>query len=537
MKISKVKWGTVAVASYTDRPSISSAEPGDRLSLMNSFDQDRDRVLSERAADWRNGAVVYQVFVDRFAPAGNLDAKRGQYASPRVLKNWNETPKKSSSFERGVCSHELEFWGGDLDSLTSRLDYLHKLGVDVVYLNPIFRSLTNHMYDTWDYHQVDPAYGTRADLARLSSELHDRGMRLVLDGVFNHMGLRSPLFQKAFNNPSSDERRFFQFTDKNSWGYIGWADVENMPQVNLEDRSVQDFIFGRSDSVVQSYLRKEKIDGWRLDVAADIGFNILSKLTRKVHATRAGSLVVGEIWSYPEEWFSSVDGVLNFHGRTLLLQMLSGKISGSRAATMWETMIADSGLEPILKSWLVLDNHDTPRLATLFPEERQREMARILQFTLPGSVCLYYGSELGMKGNIDPENRAPMKWDLVRNDNRVYAFHKRLLALRRLEPALRYGDFQRLATDHLFSFVRRTLSVRDTVVVVANPTDKEVTETIQIRESKIQNHSKLVDLLSSKTVFIDAGTLSVTLQPHQTLLLKVVTTPSARGYARYNRLF
>jgi len=505
---------------------------------MNQYDMARDQELRERAADWRNGAVVYQIIVDRFVPSVALKAKKKIYASPRILRDWRETPRKGHYVnDAGVWSHELEFWGGDFDSLKTRLDYLQNLGVDVVYLNPIFESLTNHKYDAWDYHKIDPCFGTRKDLAGLADELHRRNMKLVLDGVFNHMGSKSPMFLDAKRNPKSKWRDFFKFTDRNRRGYIGWVDVENLPELNIENPKVRDYLFARPDSVVQSYLRQEGIDGWRLDVAFDLGFQTLTELTACAHTAKPGSLVVGEIWNYPEEWRPAVDSVMNMHGRAILLKMLDEKVKPAMAAAMWETMIVDAGMDHILKTWLVLDNHDTSRLATIFPEFWKQRMARILQFTLPGSPCLYYGSEIGMTGGEDPEQRAPMRWDLVTDENAHLDLHRKLIAMRKAEPALRYGDFRKLNSEKLFAFLRRTSSASETVIILANPSNKAVREIIQIRDGKIQGATIMKDRFSDFTVTVSAGMVEVTVPPHEIMLLKPDTADYPEGYNRYDMIY
>ncbi len=518
-------------------PLMAEDQPP-KWSAMNDYDRAREAELAERAADWRNGPVVYQIIVDRFAPSAKLEDKKALYSAPRKLRDWKETPKGGKYLEKdGVWSHEVDFWGGDLASLKSRLDYLQELGIDVVYLNPIFSSLTNHKYDAWDYHKVDPVYGTRAELASLAKELHRRNLKLILDGVFNHMGKRSPMFEDARRSERSRWRDFFNFNSRCSRGYVGWFDVENLPELNLENPEVQKFIYSEPDSVVQSYLRNEGIDGWRLDVAFDLGFRYLTDLTRAVHAARPGSLVIGEIWNYPEEWHPAVDGVMNMHGRKLLLAMLEGRLTGPLCSQMWETSIADSGMDHILKSWLVLDNHDTPRLANLLPQQWQQRMARVLQFTLPGAVCLYYGSELGMAGGDDPEQRAPMRWDLVNNENEMLQLHRKLLALRRAEPALRYGDFRRLHSEKLFAFMRRTISVRETVVIIANPTDQPVKELLQLRESKYHDVSPLIDQFSEAKFMVFSGTVDVDVPAHAVMVLKVDTSDYPHGYNRYDRIY
>jgi glycosidase len=515
-------------------PAVGQQDP----SLLPSQDIPRAQEMRSRAADWRNGVVVYQIFVDRFAPSSSLEQKRALYTPPRKLRDWNELPRKGTYLENDqVWSHEIDFWGGDLSSVQERLDYLQELGVDVVYLNPIFASLTNHKYDAWDYHTIDLVYGDRPKLRELADDLHKRGMRLVLDGVFNHMGRKSPYFQEAQANPASPWRDFFQWRSDRPQLPVTWLDVDSLPELNLENPEVQDYIYAKPDSVVQSYLRQEGIDGWRLDVAYDLGFKHLSALTRGAHAAKAGSLVVGEIWGYPEDWYPAVDGVMNMHGRALILRMLEGTLPGPLASSMWETMIDEAGYDHILKAWIVLDNHDTPRLADALPLPWQVTMARVLQFTLPGSVCLYYGSEVGMTGGEDPESRAPMRWDLVTDDNDLLVLHRKLLKLRKEHPALRYGDFRRLHSQRLFAFLRRTVWARETLVVLANPSDAPVREYLQLRDSKVLDITVLRDLLGSAvapTVF--SGCIDVELAPHQIVVLQADVSAYPKGYSRYDRV-
>ena len=282
------------------------------MPYANRFDIELQGVFESREKDWRNGAVVYQVLVDRFAPSTDLQAKRHLYPAPKTLHAWDETPSKGRYLEpHKLWSHELAFWGGDLASTTARLPHVQELGADVLYLNPICLATTNHKYDALDYLQVSPEYGTREDVKRLAAELHARGMKLVLDGVFNHMGRNSPLFQQAQADVHSPYRDWFVLGEQFAGGARAWWRAQNLPELNLENPRVREHIFGGHDSVVRSYLR-DGVDGWRLDVAFDIGFVYLDQLTRAAHAEKPGSLVVGEIGNYPKEWYPSVDAVMQF---------------------------------------------------------------------------------------------------------------------------------------------------------------------------------------------------------------------------------
>lgn len=501
----------------------------------NRYDRQRAAVLAEREADWRNGAIVYQVIVDRFAPAADLDAKQELYSAPRRLRPWTETPARGTFLpEVQVWSHEIDFWGGDLDSLRGKLDYIQELGVDVLYLNPIHQAYTNHKYDAQDYFEVSPEYGCRADVTTLAEDCHGRGMRLVLDGVFNHLGRTSWWFSEAMANPQSPYREWFYINDKYELGYRAWFDVANLPELRLESPAVQARLFGDADSVIQGYLR-EGVDGWRLDVAFDIGFTVLSRLTEAAHAAKPESLIVGEIWQYPEEWSPAVDAVMNFYVGELIGYLVNGKTSGAQAGRMIDRMIADTGLGPILKSWIILDNHDLPRLKTQMSEVWQRRMAQVLQFTLPGSPCLYYGVEVGMEGGDDPENRGPMRWDLVNDDNADLIWMRKLIDLRRNNRALRIGDFRLLDSERLLAFMRRTDRVAETTIVVANATGRSITGVVPLRDSKLVCWQTLRDELSGSEMRMHAGTLEVTV-PARTIRVFRPVIRDTHEYSSYKRV-
>lgn len=513
--------------------SIDWASPRDRALAA---------VIDGRAADWRNGPVIYQVIVDRFAPSADLNAKRHLYAPPRTLHPWSETPKGGTKLEDlGLWSHEIAFWGGDLPSLQGKLDYIDDLGVDVLYLNPIHAAFTNHKYDAQDFEQVSPEYGTRADVAALARACHERGMKLMLDGVFNHMGRTAPRFVDAMKNPDSKWRDWFVISPAYRRGYRGWYNVENLPEVNLEIPAVREHLWGGRDSVVQKYLR-EGVDGWRLDVAYDIGLRYLQDLTDAAHKARPGSWVVGEIWNYPEPWFPAVDGVMNFHLRQIVVDLVDGKITGRHAGVMIDRMIADAGLEPILKSWFQLDNHDTRRIATHVPDPGLRRIAMVLQFTLPGSPVVYYGTELGMEGGDDPANRAPMRWDLVSDDNATLALTRQLIELRRGDRALRYGEFRLLDTERLLAFARLTDRAAETAIVVANPTDQPVTEIFSTRDGKLMSGNRLRDALAgpeegdSATATVFAGRVEVRMPPKSVRVYRPVIRDGSTEYNAYKRV-
>jgi len=532
-----VTWLAGALCAVAASPSIAQ-----KVDYANGFDQALAGVFEAREQDWRNGAIVYQVHVDRFAPPANLEAKRALYPAPKKLHAWTDLPTHGVYLpDAKIWSHEVDFWGGDLQSLRGKLDYIQGLGADVLYLNPIDLAYTNHKYDTLDYRAVSPEYGTRDDARALARDVHARGMKIVLDGVFNHMGRNSPIFRQAESDPRSKYRGWFVFGPQYAGGARAWALAENLPELNLENLAVRDDLFNAHDSVVRGWLR-DGMDGWRLDVAFDIGFKYLGELTQAAHDEKPGSLVVGEIANFPKEWYPSVDGLIHFTLRQVILGVASGRIDSATGQQMIARIVQDADYEHILKSWVYLDNHDTPRLATALPDAAQRRLAQVLQFTLPGSPDLYYGTELDMHGGDDPEMRAPMRWDLVKADNPVLNWNRRLIALHKDNRALRVGNYREITSSKFIGFERYTDRAADTIVVLLNASDTPVTDTVLVANSKLMDGSRMVNLLADKSdpatpadTRLFAALMHLTLPAHGFAVLKPDVAPPG-GYTNYKRV-
>jgi glycosidase len=491
--------------------------------------------MEERAKDWRNGAIVYQVFVDRFVPPTNVTQQKAYYQAPRVFKTWDQLPKAGKLLpEEGVWSHELEFWGGDLMGVATKLDYIQKLGADVLYLNPIHEAFTNHKYDASVYMKIDPAFGTMQDFQSLLADAHDKKLKVVLDGVFNHCGKRSPVFQDALKNPQSPYRDWFYISDEYKNGYKGWVGGTNLPVNRIENPAVSRHLWSGFDSVVQGFLQLG-IDGWRLDVAYELGDDALAEITQASHKVKEGSLVVGEMLGYPAGWQHCVDGQYNLFANMLWADLLAGNVTGRQASELLNDWIADAGIEHALKSWIVMDNHDTPRMATQYPLDADRFLAMGLMMTLPGSPNIYYGSELGMVGGGDPENRAPMRWDLASKPNATSNWIKKLIKVRKAMPALKYGDFQALRTEKLLAYTRTTGKLRENAIVVFNPTAKPVKETFSHRIGNLMSWQKLTNVLGKETVIQKSGLMTVEVPAKGMMIFKPVTD-SVNGFSPYDRI-
>ena len=506
-----------------------------------------------REQDWRNGAIVYQVLVDRFAPAADLQAKRHLYAPPKTLRRWDEDPRPGTYVESAqVWSHEIDFWGGDLQSLRTRLEHVQQLGATVLYLNPIHLGFTNHKYDALDFQAVSPEFGTREDVKALARDLRARGMKLVLDGVFNHMGRQSPRFLQAqaaqgsgsalTGTPGSAKRaaNWFVFGPAFPGGVRTWKNVQNLPELNLEHKPVREHLWLSRDSVVRSYLR-DGADGWRLDTAYELGPAFLAELTRAAHAEKPGSLIVGEIVNHPAGWMPAMDAVMNFHWRTMMLKLVTGELDGPTVSRLLEQTVADVGIEPLLKSWVLLDNHDVQRVATEIPDEKRRRLAQVLQFTLPGSPNLYYGAEVGMTGGWDPAQRGPMRWDRVSSTHPDMRWTRALTGLRQAHRALRIGDFRRLESKQLLAFERHTDRVLDTLIVLLNPSDAPVKETLALRNGMLMDDSRLLDAMEpspakSEELKVGAGFITVELPAWGWRVLKPESPDAQSNYSVYKRV-
>ena len=496
------------------------------------------KVFDAREKDWRNGAIVYQILVDRFVPSANLEAKKHLYPAPKILREWHEQPQRGVELEdQKLNSQELEFWGGDLQSAQTRLSHVQQLGATAVYVNPIHLAWTNHKYDALDYKAISPEFGNREDFKRFAAHAHQLGLKVVLDGVFNHMGRNAPQFKDAMANPQSPWRDWFSIGANYKGGARVWTGFQNLPELNLENPAVRQYLYEAPDSVVRGYLR-DGADGWRLDTAYELGLPYMRALTKAARKEKKDAVVVGEIVNYPDQWLTAMDGVMNFTLRQIILSTAQGELPSQVAARMTERMIQDAGIEPMLKSWNVIDNHDIPRIATQVPDAKQRRWVQSLQFTLPGSPNVYYGSEVGMTGGGDPENRNPMRWDWVSAQHPEMIWMKKLIDMHQQNRALRIGNFRRIESDRLFAFERFTNKTLETRLVLANPTASDITERIMVANAGLMDDTPLVDLRGEdpqkQVTTMGPGLLSITVPAQMVMVLKPVERDLG-GYSRYKR--
>ncbi len=502
------------------------------------------------APSWAKDAVIYQIFPDRFRNGRtNNDPATGdvRYDDPVIKTAWGALPegycRNYAGITAATCPSRYgegpgieqprgrDYAGGDLKGVDQQLDYLHALGATTIYFNPIFDAGSDHGYDTQDYTKVDPYFGTQKDWENLVKHAQDRGMRIVLDGVFNHLSSDSPFFDRyhhyatvgACESLSSPYRSWFLFSEvgqgngtcagtggSTSATYTGWFGFDSIPVINkaASNTSVWQYFLTGADSIAKRWL-KAGASGWRLDVAGDPSFpdGYWQTFREVVKATRPDALTISETWQKDSTLLRSLRGdrfdtTMNYRLRDAVIGFLApGAFDSKGFADSGHVIPASDFLDRLssiredypdaayYSAMNLLDSHDTERLLwTLTPgadnaTDREQNaanlaagkgrvrLASLIQFTLPGAPTMYYGDEVGVTGDDDPDDRRTYPWaDLGGSpDTSMLAHYTSLAALRRNVPALRSGDFRALLADDangVAAYGRRTSS--QAVVVVVN---------------------------------------------------------------------
>lgn len=394
-------------------------------------------------------AVFYQIFLDRFHnvdPSTNPQPDDFEFNGnlPQTYA-WGEPPDRDQMFP-------IVFYGGDLPGITEKLDYIQALGVNALYLNPIFTAHSNHKYDVADYHNVDVHFGGNDALVQLRHGLSQRNMRYMLDIVPNHCGYWHPWFQTAQKDAQSPEANFFTF-QQHPDNYASWLGVWTLPKLNYRSTELRRRMFEADDAIFKQWLQPPySADGWRVDVAnmlgrqgdMQIGTEIVEEIRQAVKETNPEAYLLGENFFdgtaslQGNEW----DGVMNYAGlATPLLAWLRGYDVGAfdskeritspvpwttaTLAQTWHTYLAAIPWRIALQQFNILNSHDTPRLRTEVGEnDALHRLAAIIQFTFPGIPCLYYGDEIGMVEDEHLSQRGCMIWDETQWNQDLLAFYK-----------------------------------------------------------------------------------------------------------------
>ena len=538
---------------HFNQRGLSAAPPLDDADFVH---------LDHPPPSWLAGTTFYQIMPDRFArgtgqvPAAQRAAAAGlPLPRARAELAWGQRPPGYRS------GGDRAFMGGDLAGLRARVAYLSDLGVGALSLTPIFLAGTYHRYDTWDYHQIDPRLGSNQDLAALTRELHLAGMRIVLDGVFNHVGDGHRWFNRrcvfaepgAWQDGDSPFVGFFYFT-RHPERYESWLGHRELVKLDYRSERLRAEIYAGHQSVVRRWLRPPyNIDGWRLDVgnmlgrcgAVQLNGEVLREVRRAVKETSPDAVLLGENFQDPTAQLQGdqLDAVQAYQGFHFpVLRWLTGRESqiptGLRppppaldADTGGAGHLAASLLEARARlpfaiaqaQMLQLGSHDTPRILTaLGGDEDLARLATVLLLTWPGTPCIYYGDEVGLEGGRDPENRRGMEWDEAAWNRGLLDRYRRLVALRRRDEVLARGGVQVLhAVGDVFAFAR--ILGADARVVVLNRADARRTITLDLSPLG-WFEGAIADLLTDIAFAPTGGRLTVILPPRTARILQPEAT-------------
>ena len=498
---------------------------------------------------WARDAVYYYVFPERFRNGDTTnDPKPGvaKYHDKAVEfhKNWNEKPAKPAKpGEVGDGYDDIynnDFFGGDLAGIIEKLDYIKELGANTIYLTPIFKAASNHKYDTADYRQVDPGFGSNEDFVRLCAEAAKRGIRVLPDTSLNHVGSDSPYFNRFSNYPAggafdgghinaaSPYADWFSFdasqkdADKQ---YKGWVGVSDLPELNKASRSFRAFAYGDKDSVMKFWLDKGAA-GWRMDVAPWVPDDFWREWRAAIKAHKPDAITIAETWFDASKFFlgDSFDSTMNYIFRNTVLDYAAGgdarKLYGNieliREAYPPQAFYALMNL---------LSSHDQPRAlhhfgylddgnaAKLADAKQRLRLAVLFQMSFPGAPAIYYGDEVGVAGGEDPYNRATYPWadEGGKPDLQLLADFKRLTQMRHDHPVLRHGSIAApLYLDAHVIVLARQDGKRWAITATNNAlTAQHVSVTLPTELAQ----ARFVDALSGAVVQAQGGTLSLTVPP------------------------
>ena len=527
--------------------------------------------------DWAKGAVMYQIYVDRFYngdPSNDVLTNEYQYigAKSRRIEDWYQYP---------AAMDVRDFYGGDLQGVLDKMDYLEDLGVEVLYFNPIFVSPSNHKYDIQDYDHVDPHYGkivkdegrlledwenenTHAEryicrvtdrenleasdkmLIQVIQEAHKRGMRVILDGVFNHCGSfnkwldreriyeNAPGYEKgAYVSGESPYHNYFKFHDENRFPYNptydGWWGHDTLPVLNYEgSRELEEYILYIGRKWVSAPFCA---DGWRLDVAADLGHSaeynhrFWKKFREAVKEANPNAIILAEHYGDPSGWLQGDewDTIMNYDAfMEPVTWFLTGMEKHSDDCRMdllgnaenFFNAMAYHGASMSMPSWMTsmneLSNHDHSRFLTrtnhkvgrtnnLGPEAANQDVnkavlmeAVVIQMTWPGAPTVYYGDEAGLCGFMDPDNRRTYPWG--REDRKLIEFHKAIIRMHRKNPEFKRGSTKWLHSDYNFIAFGRFNRTHHSVILINN-NDHEITKEMTVWELGIPREAEMTRLI------------------------------------------
>nr|WP_256558211.1 glycoside hydrolase family 13 protein [Halobacillus sp. A1] len=474
---------------------------------------------------WWKHATMYQIFPDRFYADGEIDPSKAPKTS-LMHSHWENDPYYIRNEEGGVV--RWDFFGGNLQGIIKKLDYIKKLGITVIYLNPIFEAESNHRYDTGDYHKIDQLLGTKEDFEELIKEAEKRGMEIMLDGVFSHTGSNSKYFNQrneyntlgAYQSKDSfyyPWYKFHKFPDE----YDAWWGVGTLPTLNKENKSYQHFLIHDEDSVIKTW-QKSGLKHWRLDVADELTDDLIKQIYQQLKKEDKSSVLLGEVWedasnksAYGQrrDYFLGgvLDSVMNYPLRDLMLSFIKGEVDAVYLNRRLLTLNEHYPNPYFFALMNMLSSHDVERIKTMLEEflpdhlsreqldgivQAQVKALSLWMYAFPGVPSLYYGDEAGLTGGDDPDNRKPYPWG--REEEDLLSWYQSIGTWRNEHQALRTGTWMPHALHgDVFAFERWTENGLDhfgdeandeNLIFLMNRNIQEAIEvTIPVRKGKWQH--------------------------------------------------
>lgn len=476
-----------------------------------------------KTPDFAKGNIIYHIFVDRFNRADGVKTKR-KY---RLHESFSESPEVVSADGKYYAD---DFFGGNFNGIREKLDYLEELGVGIIYLSPIFKAYSNHRYDTGDYLKVDELLGTEDDFKRLLDAAHEKGMKIILDGVFNHSGADSLYFNKfgtydslgAYQSKSSpyyDWYYFKKFPDE----YACWWGCDNVPDLNKSNKDYRALVFGKN-GVVEKW-QKLGADGWRLDVVDELPIDFVNLLIKKIKSVNKDALVIGEVWedastkvSYGElrPYFlgDQLDGTMNYPFMNAIIAYVRDGDEKFFKDTV-QSILENYPKETVYCLMNSLGTHDTVRIINALSDVRAHGwskthklgyklpdseyekakkklyLASVLQFTLPGIPSIFYGDEAGLQGFDDPINRRPYPWG--GEDKEILDHYKKLGRIRRENRAVFSGGFNMRDENGLVAYERA--GGDDEILIAVNAGADDKTLIINKEYTSLYNNKEYKDVV------------------------------------------
>lgn len=455
--------------------------------------------------EWAKKGIVYQIFPERFA---NGDPAN----DPEGAEDWGGDPTPEN------------FFGGDLEGIRQKLSYLEELGVNVIYLTPIFQSPSNHKYNTTDYFTVDPHFGDLKIVKKLVGEAHERGIRVIFDAVFNHCGSDFLPFRDVLENGEKSRYKDWFYIDdfpvvmKPHPNYETFAvDVWTMPKLRTSHPEVREYLL----KVGRYWIEEVGIDGWRLDVANEVDHDFWRAFRRTVKEANPEALIIGEIWHDAAPWLEGdqYDSVMNYLFREALYDFFA---KGKIGVGAFDARLAKARMKYRDQAnycmFNLIDSHDTERFLTAAKEKEERlRLAAFFQMTYLGMPMIYYGTEVGMAGENDPDCRRCFPWEEEKQNLALMEYYKQLIRIRLSNKPLTHGDFRTILADELRNLYLYTRAFEgERMIMALHAGNKEEKAEIAVPEG----WEMAKELISGEELPVIDGKVQLTLKGYKGAILK-----------------